>query len=171
MPCRIRGLVARTVVAGVNSVAAEGRYLEVHSTKLNDITDAHHLLLVIGEEVFQNLVNGAFLADDQPHRSVQIYIVFFILVSLSLSLGLLENSLGRAIILVVRDLAKVGLVKPRFVVGPQTTVLMLHHESKNDGIFRLQPSRLLCCTCDFDAIASHKVVRGLHRGVYILVMT
>ena len=158
MACRIRRLVACTVVAGVNSVAAEGRYLEVHPTKLDDITDAHHLLLIVGEEVFQNLVNRAFLADDQPHRSVKIDIIFFVLISFSLGLGLLENSLSRAIVLVVRNLAKVGLVEPRLVIGPQTTVLMLHHEAKNDGIFGLQPGRLLCCTCDFDAVAGHQVV-------------
>ena len=65
---RVRRLVARAVVAGVDAVALEVRDLEVDATELDYVAHSDHLLLVVGEKVFKYLVDGAFLPDDQPHR-------------------------------------------------------------------------------------------------------
>ena len=54
---RIGWLVTRTIVAWIDPVALQGRDLEVHAPKLNDVTHAHHLALIVREEVFENLVD------------------------------------------------------------------------------------------------------------------
>ena len=84
--------VTRAVIDWVNQVALEGRQFEVDSTEFDYVTYSHHLLLVIGREVLKHLIDGALLANDEPHRSAQIDVIFLILLSLALCFGLFIDS-------------------------------------------------------------------------------
>ena len=64
LPCSVWWLVARAVVDGVDSVALQGGNLEVDTAELDNITHSHHLLLIVGEEVLQHLINRAFFSND-----------------------------------------------------------------------------------------------------------
>ena len=89
LPCYIDRLIASAVVARINPVTLDLCYFEVYATKFYYVTDAHHLRLIIREEIFEHLVDGAFLPDDEPHGATEIYIILFIFVRLALSNGLI----------------------------------------------------------------------------------
>ena len=57
LPCRIRRLVARSVVDGIDPLALQCANLKIYPSKLNNVTHTHHLLLVVGEKVFEHLVD------------------------------------------------------------------------------------------------------------------
>lgn len=57
MSARTRWLVARTIVARVNTVALESRNLEVYAAEFDYVTDAHDLLLIVWEEIFEHVIN------------------------------------------------------------------------------------------------------------------
>ena len=135
LPSRIRWLVARSIEAGIDAIALQRGYFKVHSSKFDNISNTHHLLLIVWEEVLQDLINGSFLTDDQPHRPVQVNIVLLVLVGLPLRLRLFIDSFDNVVSIHVRLLTEVGLIQKWFIVGPQATILVLHQEPKHDLIF------------------------------------
>ena len=80
--------VTRAVIDRVDQIALECRQFEVDSTEFDDVTYSHHLLLVVGRKVLQHLIDGALLADDEPHRPAQIDIVLVIFLCLALRFSL-----------------------------------------------------------------------------------
>ena len=80
--------VTRAVIDRINQIALECRQFEVNSTEFDDVTYSHHLLLVIGRKVLQNLIDGALLTNDEPHCPAQIDIVLVILLCLALRFSL-----------------------------------------------------------------------------------
>ena len=97
-PRRVWWLIARSIILGVNPVAFKGGNLEIDSTKLDNVTDAHDLRLVIREKVLQHLVDRPLFTDDEPHRPAQVDIILLILVSLALRFRFLMDSSDHAIL-------------------------------------------------------------------------
>ena len=135
LPSRVRRLIARAIEARVDTIALQRCDFKVDSSEFDDVSNPYHLLLIVGEEVFQNLIYGSFLTNDQPHGPVQVDVVLLVFVGLSLGLRLLVDRLGDVVSIDVRLLAEVGLVEERFVVRPQATILVLHQEAEHDLIF------------------------------------
>ena len=103
--------------------------LEINSTKLDDISNSYDLLLIVGEEILEHVVDRAFLANDQPHCFRHVDIVLFILVSFPLLLRLFVNLLFNTIPIFFGSLQKVIGLEEGLVVNPEATILMLHEES------------------------------------------
>ena len=57
LSCRIWRLIACAIVDRVDSIALKGRDLEIYAAKLYYVTNSHHLLLIVGKEVFKDLIN------------------------------------------------------------------------------------------------------------------
>ena len=157
LPSRIRRLVACSIEAWIDTIALKRGDFKVDSSKLDDVSNTHHLLLIVWEEVFQDLINGSFLTDDQPHRPVQVNIVLFVLVGLPLRLRLFIDRFDDVVSIHVWLLTEVCLVQEWFIVGPQATILVLHQEPKHDLILPFQANLAVLdwCTCDRYAISSH----------------
>ena len=118
LPGRVRWLIASSIEAWIDAIALQRCDFKVHSTEFDDVSNTYHLLLIVGEEVFQDLIYWSFLADDQPHWPVQVDIVLLVLVGLSLCLRLLIDRFDHVVSVYVRLLAEVSLVEEWFVVGP-----------------------------------------------------
>ena len=170
--CRVWRLVTGSIVLRVNFVAVEGRHLEIHSAEFDDVAHTHHLLLVVGEEVFEDLVDGAFLPDDEPHGPVEIHIVFFVFIGLSLFFRLFKDCFDGARASLVWDFAKVCLVEPRLIINPETAVLVLHHVSQHNRVFWPQSLQARKgCASNLDSVASHQKVRRCLRLADKLVVS
>jgi hypothetical protein len=74
----------------VNFVAIKSRDFEVYTPKLDDVSYPDDLLLVIREEVFEDLIDRTFLADDHPHSPLQLHVVLFIFLHFFLMLRLID---------------------------------------------------------------------------------
>lgn len=135
---RIRRLIARSIVDRVDLIALQRRYLEVYPSELHYISYPHHLRLVVWEKVFQDLVDGAFLSDNQPHRPAQVHVVFFIFISLAFCLRLLIDCLDYACAVLIWYFIEMRLIEKRLVIGPEASILMFHNESKHNLILPLQ---------------------------------
>jgi len=170
--CSVWRLVARAIVAWVDSIALEVGNFEIDAPELYNVTHSDHLLLVVGEKVLQHLINRALLTDNEPHGPAKIYIILFVLVRLALRLRLLVDMFIDAVALFGRALAEVVLVEEGLVVGPETPILVLHHEPQNNLILPFQFQLVLYDwrACDLDALAHHQPVRWLRFRLNIIVM-
>ena len=102
--------VTRAVIDRINQIALKCRQFEVDSTEFDDVTYSHHLLLVIGRKVLQNLIDGALLTNNEPHCPAQIDIVLVILLCLALCFTLFVYSFLLTDSIVVRYFVKKRLI-------------------------------------------------------------
>ena len=168
----IRWLVTRASVGLINLIALKFSDFEIDSPEFYDISHSYDLLLIVGEKVLQHLINRALLTDNEPHGPAKIYIILFVLVRLALRLRLLVDMFIDAVALFGRALAEVVLMEEGLVVGPETPILVLHHEPQNNLILPFQFQLVLYDwrACDLDALAHHQPVRWLRFRLNIIVM-
>ena len=118
LPWCLRRLITTSCVLLCNFVTVEGWDFEIDSSKLNDVSHAHHLTLVVWEEILEYLVNWAFLSNNQPHRLLKINIILFVFVCLTLSLSLLVDRLNCTVTVLIGTLIEIRWLEEGLIVGP-----------------------------------------------------
>ncbi len=137
----LRRLIAAPRVHLIYFVAVQRRDLEINAPKFYDVSNTHHLLLVVWKKVFKHFVNRALFANDEPHRPLQLDVVFFILLHLLLVLWLVDKVWLITPKIRVGDFRKVLLVQLRPIESPQCAITRLEEQPQN---YLLVGKRILC---------------------------
>lgn len=157
---------------GVYPVAAYLGDFEIYAPKFDNVPHANYLLLIVGEEVFEDLIHGALLPNDQPHRLLQVNVILFIFVLLSLLFRLLvvvplEGIQARP----MRYLSKIAMIQLWLVVRPQFTILRFKDKAKNYRVGRFEfPQLFEGSAVHHNPVPCHDEIFGWLLSLHIIVM-